>query len=122
MLNESGGSDDRSFVEQRVGALCLQSGYNIIQDWINQLLEPSEKRTKNDPPTLNIPSPLPQQIGAPADIGKASLARIYGQLPDTPTFSQPSPHVIQPPLTFLGKPILSRMLVDPFDMDVGPTI
>ena len=80
-----------------VGALCIQSGYNVVQDWINQLLEPSEKRMKNDPPPLSVPSPLPQQIGAPADIGAASLARLRGQFLGTPTFSQPSPRASQPP-------------------------
>lgn len=34
-----------------VGALCIQSGYDVVQDWINQLLE---KRIKSEhpPPTL----------------------------------------------------------------------
>jgi len=81
-----------------VGALSIQNGYNIVQDWINQLLEPSEKRVKNDSTPLTIPSPLPQQVGAPPNVAAASRARLMGQFDtDTPTFSQPSPRVAQPP-------------------------
>ena len=81
-----------------VGALCIQSGYNVVQDWINQLLEPSEKRVKNEPPPTTLPSPLPQQVGAPPDVAAASQARFMNQFKsDTPTYSQPSPRVSQPP-------------------------
>lgn len=80
-----------------VGALCIQSGYNVVQDWINQLLEPSEKRVKNEPPAFSVPSPLPQNVGAPADIREVSLARIRNQFTGTPTFSQPSPRASLPP-------------------------
>jgi len=74
--------------------LCIQSGYNVVQDWINQLLEPSEKRIKSEPPSLNLPSPLPQQVGAPPNVAAASQARFFNQFkPNTPTFSQPSPRV-----------------------------
>ena len=90
-----------------VGAVCIQSGYNVAQNWINQLLEPSEKRVKNEPPQLSVPSPLPQKVGAPADVGALSQARFRSQFygkdtgketgKDTPTFSQPSPRASQPP-------------------------
>ena len=81
-----------------VGALCIQSGYNVVQDWINQLLEPSEKRVKNEPTPLTVPSPLPQQVGAPPDVAAASQARLLNQFKsDTPTFSQPNPRASQPP-------------------------
>ena len=81
-----------------VGALCIQSGYNVVQDWVNQLLEPSEKRVKNESTPLPLPSPLPQQVGAPPNVAAASQARFFSQFkPDTPTFSQPSPRVSQPP-------------------------
>ena len=77
-----------------VGALTIQSGYNVVQDWVNQLLEPSEKRVKNEPPPVTIPSPLPQNVRPPPNVGAASLARLYGQFKsDTPTFSQPSPRL-----------------------------
>lgn len=95
-----------------VGALCVQSGYNVVQDWINQLLEPSEKRVRNEPPPLTVPSPLPQQVGAPPNVAAASQARLYGQFkPDTPTFSQPSPRVNQPPPYMSGG--------NPFSSDHG---
>ena len=81
-----------------VGALCIQSGYNVVQDWINQLLEPSEKRVKNEPTPLTVPSPLPQQAGAPPDVAAASQARFLNQFKsDTPTFSQLNPRASQPP-------------------------
>ena len=81
-----------------VGALCIQSGYNVVQDWINQLLEPSEKRVKGEPPSLTVPSPLPQ-VGAPPNVAAASHARLFNQFSksDTPTFSQPSPRLNQSP-------------------------
>jgi len=41
------------------GALCIQSGYNVVQDCINQLLEPSKKQVKNELPPTTLPSPLP---------------------------------------------------------------
>ena len=81
-----------------IGALCVQSGYNIVQDRINQLLEPSEKRVKNKPPPTTLPSPLPQQVSPPSDASAASQAHFMNQLnPNTPTYSQPSPRVTQPP-------------------------
>ena len=90
--------DGRALFLAYVGALCIQSGYNVVQDWINQLLEPSDKRIKNEPPALTLPSPLPQQIGAPPNVAAASQARFYNQFAkDTPTFSQPTPRVSQPP-------------------------
>ncbi|KAF9785504.1 hypothetical protein BJ322DRAFT_1108950 [Thelephora terrestris] len=80
-----------------IGALSIQSEYSVVQDWINQLLEPSEKRVKNEPPPVSIPSPLPQQIGAPPNIAESSRHRLFGQFGNTPTFSQPSPRPVQPP-------------------------
>lgn len=98
-LTERSQQEGRLLFCAYVGALCIQSGYNVVQDWINQLLEPSEKRAKNEPPPLSVPSPLPQRVDAPANIGAASLARFRSQFatPDTPTFSQPSPRASQPP-------------------------
>ena len=84
--------EGRTIFVSYLGALCIQSGYNVVQDWINQLLEPSEKRVKNEPPSLALPSPLPQQVGAPPNVSAASQARFFNQFkPDTLTFSQPSP-------------------------------
>ena len=78
-----------------LGAPCIQSSYKDVQDWINQLLEPSKKRVKNEPPSLVLPSPLPpfpQQVSAPPNVSAASQARFFNQFkPDTLTFSQPSP-------------------------------
>jgi len=51
---------------------------------------------KNEPTPRPLPSPLPQQVGAPPDVAAASQARFMNQFkPDTPTFSQSSPR--QPP-------------------------
>lgn len=82
-----------------VGALCIQTGYNVVQDWINQLLEPSEKRVKNESTPLTLPSPLPRQFGPPPEVAAASQARLMGQFKNdnTPTYSQPSPRASQPP-------------------------
>jgi len=90
--------EGRALFLSYVGALCIQSGYNVVQDWINQLLEPSEKRVKGEPPSLTLPSPLPQQVGAPPNVAAASQARFFNQFSksDTPTFSQPSPRLNQP--------------------------
>ena len=97
MLTRPLQQEGRTLFMTYVGALCIQSGYNVVQDWVNQLLEPSEKRVKNDPP-LTLPSPLPQQVGAPPNVAAASQARFFSQFKsDTPTFSQPSPRVSQPP-------------------------
>ena len=80
-----------------IGALYTQSGYNVVQDWINQLLEPSDKRVKNEPTPSTIPSPLPP-VSAPQDVSAASQARFVNQFkPNTPTFSQPSPRQQPPP-------------------------
>jgi len=80
------------------GALCIQSGYNVVQDCINQLPEPSEKRVKNELPPTTLPSPLPQQVSPPSDVSAASQARFMNQFkPGTPTYSQPSPQVTRPP-------------------------
>ena len=88
-----------------VGALCIQSGYKVVQDCVNQLLEPSEKRVKNEPPPTTLPSPLPQQVGPPSDMSAASQARFMNQFkPSTPTYSQPSPHVTRPPPYIPGTP------------------
>lgn len=97
-----------------VGALYVQSGYNVVQDWINQLLEPSEKRVRNEPPTFSVPSPLPQQMAAPPNVAATSQARLYNQFskPDTPTFSQPSPRASHPPPYMSGA-------AGPFSSDNG---
>ena len=80
-----------------VGALYTQSGYNVVQNWVNQLLEPSDKRVKNEPTPSSIPLPLPP-VSAPADVSAASQARFVNQFkPNTPTFSQPSPRQQPPP-------------------------
>ena len=81
----------------------------MVQDWIDQLLELSEKKgVKNEPPTLSLPSPLPQQVAAPPNIAANSQARLYHQFtkPDTPTFSRSStrashtpPYIPPPPTT-----------------------
>ena len=91
--------EGRTLFLSYVGALCIQSGYNVVQDWINQLLEPSEKRVKSEPPSLTLPSPLPQQVGAPPNVSAASQARFFNQFhkSDTPTFSQPTPRLNQSP-------------------------
>ena len=98
MLTRPPQQEGRLLFVSYVGALCIQSGYNVVQDWVNQLLEPSEKRVKNEPPPTTLPSPLPQQVGPPPDISAVSQARFMNQFkPDTPTYSQPSPRVSQPP-------------------------
>lgn len=80
-----------------IGALYTQSGYNVVQNWINQLLEPSDKRVKNEPTPSTIPSPLPP-VSTPMDVSAASQARFVNQFkPNTPTFSQPSPRQHPPP-------------------------
>ena len=103
LLTRRSQQEGRNLFVAYVGALCIQSGYNIVQDWINQLLEPSEKRVKNEPPPMSVPSPLPQQVGAPPDISAASRARLFGQFgPGTPTFSQPNPRPSQPSPAFMS--------------------
>lgn len=97
LMKQSPQQEGRLLFVSYVGALCIQSGYNVVQDWINQLLEPSEKRVKSEPSTA-LPSPLPQQIGPPPDVAAASQARFMNQFKsDTPTYSQPSPRISQPP-------------------------
>ena len=97
LMKQSPQQEGRLLFVSYVGALCIQSGYTVVQDWINQLLEPSEKRVKSEPSTA-LPSPLPQQIGPPPDVAAASQARFMNQFKsDTPTYSQPSPRISQPP-------------------------
>ena len=94
MLTRPPQQEGRTLFLSYVGALCIQSGYNVVQDWVNQLLEPSDKRVKSEPPPLILPSPLPQQIGAPPNVAAASQARFLNQFKsDTPTFSQPTPRL-----------------------------
>ncbi|KAF9650477.1 hypothetical protein BDM02DRAFT_3092927 [Thelephora ganbajun] len=73
-----------------VGALCIQSGYNVVQDWINQLLEPSEKR-----PTPRISQPPPYMPGTTNAFPNAN--GLSPQPAGVPFQPQPPPPTTKPP-------------------------
>ena len=55
MLNQQLQQEGRKLFWAYLGALSIQSDFSVVQDWINQLLEPSEKRVKNEQPTFIVP-------------------------------------------------------------------